>query len=55
MATTRKVRKEPVEEIDIDRGEIFGVVGATGSGKSSLIGDIEQLAQAGHIFKEENS
>ena len=37
--------KEPVEEVVITRGEIFGVVGPTGSGKSSLIGDIEQLAQ----------
>jgi ABC-type lipoprotein export system ATPase subunit len=37
--------KEPVEEVVIKRGEIFGVVGPTGSGKSSLIGDIEQLAQ----------
>jgi ABC-type lipoprotein export system ATPase subunit len=38
-------KKEPVEEVVITRGEIFGVVGPTGSGKSSLIGDIEQLAQ----------
>lgn len=37
--------KEPVEKIVIKKGEIFGVVGPTGSGKSSLIGDIEQLAQ----------
>jgi len=37
--------KEPVKEVVINRGEIFGVVGPTGSGKSSLIGDIEQLAQ----------
>jgi len=37
--------KESVEEVVIRRGEIFGVVGPTGSGKSSLIGDIEQLAQ----------
>jgi len=37
--------KESVEEVVIGRGEIFGVVGPTGSGKSSLIGDIEQLAQ----------
>ena len=37
--------KEPVEKVVIKKGEIFGVVGPTGSGKSSLIGDIEQLAQ----------
>ncbi|WP_432703696.1 ATP-binding cassette domain-containing protein [Methanothermobacter thermautotrophicus] len=37
--------KEPVELVEIRKGEIFGVVGPTGSGKSSLIGDIEQLAQ----------
>lgn len=37
--------KEPLEEVIIEKGEIFGVVGPTGSGKSSLIGDIEQLAQ----------
>ena len=37
--------KEPVKEVSINKGEIFGVVGPTGSGKSSLIGDIEQLAQ----------
>jgi ABC-type lipoprotein export system ATPase subunit len=37
--------KEPVKEVKVKRGEIFGVVGPTGSGKSSLIGDIEQLAQ----------
>jgi ABC-type lipoprotein export system ATPase subunit len=43
--------KEPVEEVVIERGEIFGVVGPTGSGKSSLIGDIEQLAQADTFSK----
>lgn len=37
--------EEPVKEVVIKKGEIFGVVGPTGSGKSSLIGDIEQLAQ----------
>lgn len=37
--------KEPVKKVTINKGEIFGVVGPTGSGKSSLIGDIEQLAQ----------
>lgn len=37
--------QEPLKEVIIKKGEIFGVVGPTGSGKSSLIGDIEQLAQ----------
>jgi len=36
---------EPVEKVIVKKGEIFGVVGPTGSGKSSLIADIEQLAQ----------
>jgi ABC-type lipoprotein export system ATPase subunit len=47
----KKGEKEPVEKIDIIRGEIFGVVGATGSGKSSLIGDIEQLSQSDTFSK----
>lgn len=36
---------EEVERIEIFRGEIVGIVGPTGSGKSSFIGDIEQFAQ----------
>ncbi len=38
--------KETFERIDIHKGEIVGIVGPTGSGKSALVEDIEQLAQA---------
>ena len=37
---------EYFSQIDIYPGEIVGVVGPTGSGKSAFIEDIEQLAQA---------
>ncbi|MDD2382407.1 MAG: ATP-binding cassette domain-containing protein [Mariniphaga sp.] len=37
---------EHFKRIDILRGEIVGVVGPTGSGKSALVEDIEQLAQS---------
>ena len=36
---------EAIREIKIYKGEIYGIVGPTGSGKSQLIADIEQLAQ----------
>ncbi|WP_321345139.1 ATP-binding cassette domain-containing protein [uncultured Draconibacterium sp.] len=37
--------KEHYHRIDISKGEIVGIVGPTGSGKSALVEDIEQLAQ----------
>ncbi|UXM84148.1 ATP-binding cassette domain-containing protein [Methanococcus aeolicus] len=42
---------EAVKELTVKKGEIFGVVGATGSGKSNLISDIEQLAQGDTLSK----
>jgi len=36
---------EPLREVNIRVGEIIGIVGPTGSGKSSFIADIEQLSQ----------
>ncbi len=39
-------KKENIEELTISAGEIVGIVGPTGSGKSSIISDIEQIAQA---------
>lgn len=37
--------REDIDAISIYPGEIVGIVGPTGSGKSTLISDIEQLAQ----------
>ncbi len=38
-------RLENVKEVTIKSGEIVGIVGPTGSGKSTLISDIEQMAR----------
>lgn len=41
----KKGMPELLHEITVRRGEIIGIVGPTGSGKSQLISDIEQIAQ----------
>ncbi len=38
--------EERVRSVTIESGDVVGIVGPTGSGKSTLINDIEQLAQA---------
>jgi ABC-type lipoprotein export system ATPase subunit len=43
--------REKIEELTISRGEIVGIVGPTGSGKSSVISDIEQMAQGDTFSK----
>jgi ABC-type lipoprotein export system ATPase subunit len=37
---------ERIRHVTIEGGDVIGIVGPTGSGKSTLISDIEQLAQA---------
>lgn len=42
---------ETIRDLTIKRGEIFGIVGPTGSGKTQLIADIEQLAMEDTITR----
>ena len=42
--TTKSGEKEPIRKLEINEGDILAVVGPTGSGKSLLLSDIEQLA-----------
>jgi ABC-type lipoprotein export system ATPase subunit len=43
--------RETVQDLTIKKGEIFGIVGPTGSGKTQLIADIEQLAKEDTITR----
>ncbi len=38
-------KPEPLKRFDIESGRIYSIVGFTGSGKTQLISDIEQMAQ----------
>ena len=44
---------EKIDRIDIKRGQIYSIVGYTGSGKSQLISDIEQMAQKDTITERQ--
>ncbi len=44
-------KTESVKEVTIKSGEIVGIVGPTGSGKSTLISDIEQMARGDTLSK----
>jgi len=41
----KKGTKEPIEGLSLVSGEVVSIVGPTGSGKTTLINDIEQLAR----------
>lgn len=43
--------REPVSDLVIEKGQIYAIVGFTGSGKSQLIRDIEELAQSDTVSK----
>lgn len=44
-------QKEPYEKITLKLGEVVSIVGHTGSGKTLLISDIEQLSQKDSVSK----
>ena len=44
---------EKVSSVEISNGEIYSIVGFTGSGKSQLISDIEQLAQTDTVTERQ--
>lgn len=43
--TDKRGEPEEVDSLEIESGQIYSIVGFTGSGKSQLISDIEQMAQ----------
>lgn len=44
---------EPVSELTVKTGEVYSIVGFTGSGKSQLIKDVEQMAQKDTVSKRQ--
>lgn len=44
---------EPVAEISIKKGQVYSIVGYTGSGKSQLIWDIDRMAQKDTVSKRQ--
>lgn len=47
----KNLQPELVEQINLEIGQMYAVVGNTGAGKSRLIKDIEQLAQGDTVTK----
>lgn len=47
----KRGRKEPYDKITLNLGDVVSIVGHTGSGKTLLISDIEQLSQKDSVSK----
>lgn len=47
----KRGRREPYDKITLNLGEVISIVGHTGSGKTLLISDIEQLSQKDSVSK----